>query len=242
MKKFISQLLLIVFLLGIAGFCTFEIKNYYQKNVPREKVLVAKVDIPSHTIITFSDMKYVMLPMDSVLPGSFQDPYQLNSRETLIPIYRDEQFLAPKFESSPLALGADDRVISLPTDIVRVDGLCLARGSIVDVWMVQKLNPSGNGNQGNGTAAAPVPPALVAPSAIVLDVLNNSNVSIFAPASATSSSGSSNSAASITNTNSNGSNAVLPTTVVLKTMSSYVPVVMNGLGNNNNYFYLVKVH
>lgn len=219
----LRRVLLIIVALAVASFSTFKIKTLMEKNRPVEKVLVAVKDIPKQSVITRSDIGFAMLPLGSKAPGSIQDPQRIVGRETNVTIYKGEQILPQKLGEAPLEVKPGERVVAVPVDAVHGVGMTLKQGNSVDVYFVQK-----EGAKLSDEKAAVVRQAqLVAESAVVVDVVNKSGVSVFSVAP-----------------NSNGGNERRSTTdssssvVVLKVKDSEARGVATAVENGT--IYLVK--
>lgn len=211
-------LLLVIVALAVAGYSTYELKGYLEKNRPQEQVLVAKKDIMPYTVITADDLGYIILPEGSKMQGSIQDPKQVIGKRAMATIFRSEQILPQKLAEG-LLLGQDEREVGVPTDLVRAVGMTVKPGDNVDVyWLPEE-------KKGLPTKDQPAiqQAQLIAENAVVVDVINKNNASVFSAAPATQEE---------RNRSNDGS---APAVVVLKVKSGDVQKIVTAIGNGTVY-------
>lgn len=170
----LRRVLLIIVALAVASFSTYKIKALMETNRPVERVLVARRDIPSQSVVTEGDVGFATLPLGSRIPGSIQDPQKVVGRKTNAVIYKNEQILPQKLGEAPLEVKPGERVVAVPVDAVRGVGMTLKQGNRVDVYFIEK-----EGVKLDQKAAAIRPAKTVAEGAVVVDIVNKSGVSIF---------------------------------------------------------------
>lgn len=212
------RLLLVILALAVAGYSTFELRGYLEKNRPHEQVLVAKKDIMPYAVITADDLGYITLPVGSKMQGSIQDPKQVIGKKATTTIFRSEQILPQKLAEGPL-LNPDEREVGVPTDLVRAVGMTVRPGNNVDVYWLPEEKKGLPTKEQPGIQQA----QLIAENAVVVDVINKNNASVFSAAPAPQEE----------RNRSNGGNA--PAVVVLKVKSGEVQGIVTAVGNGTIY-------
>lgn len=213
------RLLLVILALAVAGYSTLELKGYLEKNRPHEQVLVARNDIMPYAVVTANDLGYANLPAGSKLPGSIQDPKQVVGKKATATIFKNEQILPQKLAESPLSLNPDEREVGVPTDLVQAVGMTVRPGNNVDVyWLPEEKKGLPTKDQPGIQQAQ-----LIAENAVVVDVINKNNASVFSAAPAPQEE----------RNRSNGGNA--PAVVVLKVKNEEVQRIVTSVGNGTIY-------
>jgi Flp pilus assembly protein CpaB len=211
-------LLLVVVALAVAGYSTYELKGYLEKNRPQEQVLVAKKDIMPYTVITADDLGYITLPEGSKMQGAIQDPKQVIGKRAVVTIFRSEQILPQKLAEG-LLLGQDEREVGVPTDLVRAVGMTVKPGDNVDVyWLPEAKNGLPTKDQPAIQQAQ-----LIAENAVVVDAVNKNNTSVFSAAPAPQ------------EERSRPNDGSAPAVVVLKVKSGDVQKIVTAIGNGTVY-------
>ena len=224
MKKLLKNtvFLRVVFLiiaLGIAGFGTLKLKQYFSSNLPTQEVLVAKVDIQPYSEINLNDLGYLKLPVGSILPGSIQNYGLVVGKHAKTTIYRGEQIFPGMIGSNSPAESSNSSEVAVPTDIVRSVGMEIKPGDRVDLYFLPVAK------QAVPNAPQTIQQAtLIARGALVVNVLNSQDTSVF------------NAAASSTSSSSNSTtNPNAPAVVVLRVDSSMVQPIVTAIGNGLIY-------
>lgn len=172
-SKVLRRLLLVIVALGVAGYATYELKTYMEKNAPREQVLVAKEDILAYTVISSSDLGYMNLPVGSKMPNSIQEPRQIIGKMARSNIYRGEQIIPQKLADSPLVLNDNERSVGIPLDAVRAVGLTIRPGDHVDIYWLQ--DPTSQALPGREGESQIRPALMVAEDATIFDIIDESS-------------------------------------------------------------------
>lgn len=225
-KPIIRRLFLLIIAVAIAVYSTLELKDYLEQQRPSEQVLVAKNDIPAYSVITSNDLGYLTKPVGSRSQESIQDPNQIIGRAAAMTIFKGEEILPAKLMDSPLVIGETERAIGVPVDIVRAVGMNLAPGNKVDIYWLPKEEETTLPGQEKGP---PQKAQAIAYDAIVLDILNQKNDSMFSglvPLPETQ------------GARQNNTNSDAPSVAVLRIKSSEVQDVVTAVEKGS--IYLVK--
>ena len=159
-----KQRLAIILGLVVALGSAWGYKRYIESQRQFQKVLVAGREILPYTTITEQDLAWRSVPVGALEPGTVQNPKQAIGRVSSSIIYRGEQIRAERLGESMLTVGYGERAVAVPTDPVRSAGGTLRPGDVVDVYYISHPD---------------TPASLVAPGAVVLDVKDQQNKSLF---------------------------------------------------------------
>lgn len=226
MKKLLKnttflRIIFLVIALGVAGFGVVQLKQYFSSNIPTQEVLVAKVDIQPYSLINISDLGYMKLPVGSVLSGSIQNYGSVVGKYATTIIYHGEQIFPAMLGSKADLLDANTREVAVPTDIVRSVGMDIKPGDQVDLYFLPANTSTLPGGQKTVQQAV-----LIAQGALVVNILNIQDASVFGVASNTS-----NNTRNSTSTGDQNAPAV----VVLRVDNSAVQPIVTACGNGLIY-------
>lgn len=225
-KTLIKRITVIVLAMAIAGFAIYKLVGSIEKNQPKENVLMVKNNIPINAVISENDLNYVKLPKGSIIQGSIQDPKAIVGQRAITPIMAGEQIFPQKLGGNPLALESDDRQLAVPIDMVRSAGMKISKGSQVDIWWV----PVKKGDANLGKSEVISDAEQIGISAVVVDIINKNNVSMYNFTTQTTETKDANAK----------NNNDIPQVAVIKVKESEVKKIISANENGNIYLVVKK--
>lgn len=223
LRKLINiRLLLVIIAVAVGLYCAYHLKMHTENNRPTEKVLIATNDISPNTIISDTDVAYTDLPVGSMLSGTIQDQNLVVGKKARESIYKNEQINPQKLTDSPLTIAVDEGTLGVPVDVLRAVGMTIVRGSIVDVYWIPEEKETLPGKNASAIKEA----NLVARGAVVIDIINKNNSSMYAPQNVTD------------NADRKNDNSNVPVVAVLKFKDENIKNTVTAIGNG--VIYLVK--
>ncbi|MBM7854942.1 Flp pilus assembly protein CpaB [Desulfohalotomaculum tongense] len=180
LNKRLAGFMVIVFSLTLAGLGTYKLRDYLIDNRPTEQVLVAGRDIMPYSVITSEDIKYIEIPLGSSLSGTAKNPKEVIGKRANTVLYKNEQILLKKLSDSSLIVEEDEGLVGIPVDAIRAVGFKIRPGDVVDIYWINDRQSSDLPTRKSTDASDEVERAqLVAEQAVIIDVLDKRNVSIY---------------------------------------------------------------